>query len=46
MYDEVKRNNKPSAEEAGKNHPGPITNDEDLCMPDNGVNLKGTGTIE
>lgn len=47
LYSDVKKNNKPSDDqEFGSNPPGPITNVEDLCEPDTGVNLMGTGTVE
>ena len=45
-YADVKKNNKPSGEAVGENHPGKIHNDEDLCEPENGINLKGTGSVE
>jgi hypothetical protein len=47
FYDDVKRNNKPHMPENGQLiHPGPITNDEDICEPESLLNLTGTGKIE
>jgi hypothetical protein len=45
FYKDVKKNNKPVSTEEDL-HPGPITNDEDLCETDMTKNLIGTGTIE
>lgn len=44
-YKDVKRHNKPD-HEAEDRHPGPITNEEELCIQDNQSLLKGTGTVE
>jgi DUSP domain len=41
----VKRNNKPHIPE-NHVHPGPMTNDEDLCDTNNPVNMTGTGTVD
>jgi hypothetical protein len=45
FYSDVKRHNKPVAP-AEDRHPGPITNNEDLCDLNNRKNLTGTGTVE
>ena len=44
LYSDVKRNNKPTQPEVDK-HPGPITNDEDLCEKPETKLLLGTGTV-
>ena len=45
LYSDVKRNNKPVLPDTIA-HPGPISNDEELCMPTDRSNLTGTGTNE
>ena len=42
---DVKRNNKPHIPEV-HTHPGPITNDEDLCEVGKNENMRGSGTVE
>ena len=42
---DVKRNNKPHIPEV-HTHPGPISNDEDLCEVSKNENMTGTGTVE
>ena len=42
---DVKRNNKPHLPE-NHVHPGPMTNQEDLCEIENTLNMTGTGTVE
>jgi hypothetical protein len=42
---DVKRNNKPHIPD-NHVHPGPITNDEDICDINNRINMTGTGTVE
>lgn len=44
LYSDVKRNNKPLQPEKD-NHPGPISNDEDLCETSEKSSLKGTNTL-
>lgn len=45
LMQDVKRNNKPHIPDAHV-HPGPISNDEDLCELDNTLNMTGTGNVE
>lgn len=46
LFADVKRNNKPETP-AVDQHPGPITNVDDLCDLDlDDINLKGTGKVE
>lgn len=45
LLPDVKRNNKPHIPE-NHTHPGPMTNEEDLCILDSTANMTGTGTLE